>query len=111
MTAEFWDREKDFWKQGPAEAARRLDVSCLFVHAAWGILNRDRLLTAMQEVPRWKEVALSDQKATLADEVVALAYRVLASRPGQPEYRALCSTTWVNRSGEWRILLHQQTAI
>ena len=49
-----------------------------------------------------------------ATVVLAASTQAATSKPaemGQPEYRALMSSTWVRRAGEWRLALHQQTPV
>ncbi|MTH79365.1 nuclear transport factor 2 family protein [Paracoccus aestuariivivens] len=109
MADELWREERDFWLAGSAEAARKLDDGCLMVLPAAGILTRRKVVESLSTTPRWQEVTLIDRASIETDEVCVLAYHATARRAGAETYRALCTTTWVRRDGDWRILQHQQT--
>lgn len=111
MADELWREEREFWLAGVAEAARRLDGACLIALSPMGILDRAGTVAALQSGPRWQEVTLSERASIETDDVCVLAYRATARRAGAETYRALCTTTWIRRGGDWRILQHQQTPV
>ncbi len=111
MADELWREERDFWLSGAAEAARRIDPACVMVFAQGGIMDRAAVIAALQSAPRWQEITMSDRATVETDEVCLLAYRATARRPGAEAYRALCTTTWIRRAGDWHILQHQQTPV
>ena len=111
MADELWRDERDFWLSGVAEAARKLDGSCLMVLGAAGILDRAGVIGALQSGPRWQELTIAERSSVETDEVVVLAYHATARRPGADAYRALCTTTWIRRHSDWRILQHQRTPV
>ena len=45
----------------------------------------------------------------LSDASVALTYDVEAQRTGDPLYRAIMTSTYVQRGGQWLLMLHTQT--
>jgi hypothetical protein len=47
----------------------------------------------------------------LGDKAAMLIYPATSQRKGQPEYRALMSTTYERVEDEWLVKLHQQTPI
>ncbi|MFT4012307.1 MAG: nuclear transport factor 2 family protein [Paracoccus sp. (in: a-proteobacteria)] len=111
MTDEIWQEEREFWLSGAAEAARKLGEGCLMAFQPTGILTRRKVVESLASTPRWQEVTMSDRAAIETDEVCVLAYRATARRAGAETYRALCTTTWVRREGDWRIVQHQQTPV
>lgn len=111
MAEELWTEERDFWLAGAAEAARKLDEGCLMVLAGTGILTRRKIVDRLSDAPRWQEVQLTDRASIETDEIRVLAYRATARRPGAETHRALCTTTWIRRDRDWRIIQHQQTPV
>ena len=77
-----------------------------------GVLDRSAAVAAMRDAPPWTTYALSDvQVVSLGDKTAMLVYKMTAQREGQPEYRALMSTTYERIEDEWLVKLHQQTPI
>lgn len=79
--------------------------------APTGILTRRKVVETLSAGPRWQEVSMSDRASIETDDLCVLAYRATARRAGAETYRALCTTTWVRRDGDWRIVQHQQTPL
>ena len=59
--------------------------------------------------PGGETLAYDQVRTNHGQDVVVLAYRVVASRDGVNAYRSLCSSTYVLESGSWRLVQHQQT--
>src|SRR5690606_39772911 len=65
-----------------------------------GVLDRDACVEAIAATPPWSRHELSDVRVIVLDEDSAtVVYRATAQREGQPEYRAIMSTTYVRRDG------------
>ncbi|MGA0615312.1 DUF4440 domain-containing protein [Paracoccus sp. KR1-242] len=111
MADELWREERDFWLAGVAEAVRKLDETCVMAFAPTGILSRRKVVERLGTVPRWQEISMTERAVVETNEVCVLAYRATARRSGADAYRALCTTTWIRRDGDWRILQHQQTPV
>ena len=78
----------------------------------FAVLNREATVASMREAPPWSRYELADEQViALSNEAATLLYRATAQRQGQPEYRALMSTTYVRVNGEWLVKLHQQTPL
>jgi hypothetical protein len=45
----------------------------------------------------------------LGADAAMVVYAVTAEREGQPEFRAVLSSTFVRRDGRWRQAFHQQS--
>ncbi len=77
-----------------------------------GILDRDACIEAIAAAPPWSAFELSDVSVVvLSDDSAMVVYTGAAQREGQPEYRAIMSTTYVLREDEWLIAYHQQTPL
>jgi hypothetical protein len=77
-----------------------------------GMLDRDACVEAIAASPPWSTFELSDMSVVvLSDESAMTVYTATAQREGGPEYRAIMSTTYVLRDGEWLIAFHQQTPL
>lgn len=111
MADELWRGEREFWLAGVAEAGRKLDTSCLMAFPRTGILDRTAAIAALQAAPRWQEITMTERASIETDDVCVLAYHATARRAGADTYRAFCTTTWIQRAGDWRILQHQQTPV
>ena len=75
----------------------------------FAVLDRSAAVASMRDAPPWSHYELSDEQLVrVSDSAAMLLYRATAQREGQPEYRALMSTTYVRVDGEWLVKLHQQ---
>lgn len=110
MADELWTEERDFWLAGGAEAARKLDEGCLMALPG-AILTRRKIVEWLSGRPRWQEVQLTERASIETDEIRVLAYRATARRSGADTCRMLCTTTWMRRDRDWRIIQHQQTPV
>lgn len=91
--------------------AGRLDDGARMVFPGF-VATREQALQAMADALPWSWFRLDDvQVLPLGDDAAVVVYDAAAQREGQPEYRALMSSTWVRRAGEWRLALHQQTPV
>lgn len=104
-----WADEAAWWTMGAAEARRRMHPACVMVFAS-GAMQGETILAAMDSVPRWSSVSISDRRTVETEDCVVLAYRADAMRGGQA-HAALCSSTWVRQGGDWQLIQHQQTPI
>lgn len=112
--AQLWQRERDFWLSPAADHAAGLSPHCLMAFAPpAGILRgRDAILASLRAAPRWAAVEFEQRALERADpDTAVLAYRALGSRPGEPPYRAYCSSTYRRDGRGWRLVQHQQTPL
>jgi hypothetical protein len=78
----------------------------------FGVMDRSATIEAIAGAPPWQSYAIQDARVITLDENSAVVvYRATAQRAGQPEYRALMSSTYVRRNGDWKLALHQQTPL
>lgn len=60
----------------------------------------------------WKSFHFEEtQTVALAENAGAITYKVTARREGSATYIALISSLYVQRDGQWKLALHQQTPI
>lgn len=77
-----------------------------------GLLDRDACIEAMTAAPPWSTHELSDlQVVSLTETSAMVVYSATAQRDGQAQYRAIMSTCYVLRGGQWLISFHQQTPL
>jgi hypothetical protein len=73
------------------------------------LTGKARILEMMGGQP-WAAFELSDvRELALSDAARAVSYAVSAERQGQAPYRALVTSVYALRSGEWKLIVHQQT--
>lgn len=71
--------------------------------------GKARILEMMGGQP-WASFDISGlREVTLSDAARAVSYAVSAQREGSEPYRALVTSVYALRSGEWKLIVHQQT--
>jgi hypothetical protein len=78
-----------------------------------GLLDREACAAALDasDATGWDSIEMHDARfIPLADGAVAIAYRFHGTR-GDFRYAALMTSTYVQREGEWKLALHQQTPL
>jgi hypothetical protein len=109
---DLWHREEQFWTGDAAYCSEHLATQSLMVFPPpAGVLNRARAISAIRAAPRWKNVSLGTRRLVRpAEHTAVLAYAVTADRgDASSRYQAMCSSTYVRLSGQWKLVLHQQT--
>jgi len=116
MNQELIDLEHEGWKALASDDPvawwdDHLDDGALMVFPGF-VATREQSLEGMTQAPPWSWFRLDDVRVLdLGDDAAVVVYAASAQRDGQPEYRALMSSTWVRRTGGWRLALHQQTPL
>ncbi len=94
---------------GPGDAYRRHLADDAVVVVPGAVLDREACAAAIDESPGWEEREISDARTIeLAPDSAVLTYR-WRSRRGATTYRAVMSSVYARRDGQWRLVLHQQT--
>lgn len=106
-----WTLENRLWSGGADIYRQNLHRDCLmaFAHPA-GVMTYDAIIKAISIAPRWRDVAITERVTmTPREDVAVLGYRVWASREASDAYAAICSSTWLDEGGLWRLVQHQQS--
>ncbi|MPZ21959.1 MAG: DUF4440 domain-containing protein [Dehalococcoidia bacterium] len=110
------EREKQFWAAaGDSEFYRQhlADDALMVFPEPPGILRREATIDSVAAAQPWASFEIEDVLLTeLTPDSAAITYRATGRREGDPsDYRALASSVYVRRGGEWKLALHQQTPI
>ena len=105
--------EKELWEGGPEAYRRLLDDDCLIAFTDMSrIASREEIAGTVEESPRWRDVQIEVEGLLRPKGTVAiLTYRAWARREDGEHYRALVSSGYVDRAGEWKMMFHQQTPL
>ena len=105
-----WAIERQFWLGGIEHFETNMVPGCLMVFPEpVGILTGTRITEGLRGAPRWSSVEFSATEFSRIADAVVLAYRAVGRRAASPEYRALCSSTYLRHDDGWRLIQHQQT--
>jgi predicted GH43/DUF377 family glycosyl hydrolase len=76
-------------------------------------MTKPDVVAAMGGATKWESFTIEDPRyVEVGDDVAALVYATVALEPGAgEEYRALITSVYVNRGGDWMLVLHQQTPV
>lgn len=108
--AALWSLEERLWLEGASAYEDALDPACLMAFPQMGVMETSQILRSLRDAPRWASVDFSDQVIRRpADHLAVLAYSAVGRRDDGPAYRCLCTSTWRETSGGWRMIQHQQT--
>ena len=105
--------ERRFWT-GDAEFYRRhLDEKCLTVFKGMaGVFNREDIAVQAKNGHHWTNLQLTAKGFVQPSEDFAiLSYEMSGEREDGAPHRALASTGYVRRYGEWKMTFHQQTPL
>jgi uncharacterized protein (TIGR02246 family) len=72
------------------------------------IMTKADALAAIAAAEPWSSFELSDLRSMRDSDVAVVAYTATARR-GDATYTATMTSTYVQRDGRWRLLLHQQS--
>ena len=75
------------------------------------VLDRDATIEAMDASPGWDDVDLSGATTRSVGADGAVLTYTFTGRRGDDEYRAVLSSAYARRDGDWKLVLHQQTPL
>ncbi len=110
---ELLDLERGFWQAAndPAFYRKHTAEDAMFLLPP-GILDKRAILDAIGSSEEWTSFELHDlAQIRLGEGVAALCYRADANRAGVSYAAAIASTYRRASSGEWQLVIHQQTPI
>jgi len=111
---DLWRIEESLWTGGADLYANVLHPECVMAFPdPAGVMRRDQILGGVANAPRWSGVEMLGRVFAEPSEGVAImAYRAKAMRAGEKNpYSAICTSAYVARSGEWRMVQHQQALL
>jgi hypothetical protein len=109
MHADIWLLERRFWLEGVSVYEERLHEQALMIFPGLGVMDRKAVIESLRDAPRWDDVIISDERLSLANDSLALAYAAEGRRNDQSPYRVLCGSCYVRSAEGWLMLSHQQT--
>jgi hypothetical protein len=74
-------------------------------------ITREQTAFAIDATPGWDDFEITDERVVELNEGSAVLTYRWSSRRGDETYEALMSSVYVNRDGEWKLALHQQTPV
>lgn len=105
--------EKGFWTEGADYYREHVDEACLLAFTEMAGLHSNEEIASMNPgAGNWSDVTLQERGLVeLSDRTVILTYEVNAKRKSGEPYRAVVSTAYVKRDGDWKMAFHQQTPL
>jgi hypothetical protein len=103
--------ERQFWTGGAEFYRAHLDDRCLVAFAEMaGVMSNEQVAATVKGDNRWRDIDI-EQKGFLRPEpdIAMLTYHVRGRRADDRPYRALVSSAYVKRNGDWKMTFHQQT--
>jgi len=77
-----------------------------------GVHSNEEIAGMNPGAGNWKNVKLDEKGLMqLSDDSAVLTYEINAQRKTGEPYKALVSTGYVKRDGEWKMAFHQQTPL
>jgi hypothetical protein len=107
-----WILEQKLWTEDADYCARQFTNDCvLLLPPPAGVLAREAAIEWIRATPRWAGVRFGGRRVLrLSDRILLLAYNATAHRRKElGTHRALVSSVYVNRDGNWNLAFHQQT--
>ncbi|WP_426185829.1 DUF4440 domain-containing protein [Microbacterium sp. TWP3-1-2b2] len=75
-------------------------------------MDRSEVIASLADAPPWERYEIIEPRLlALADGASTLLYTGRAFRAGAEPFVALMASTYVRRTGVWRLALYQQTAV
>lgn len=107
-----WDIEHRLWLEGADAFEESMAIEGIMAFGPTGILVNADIVASLRGAPRWTDVTMSERfEARPTEHVSVLGYRALADRDCASPYEALCTSTYIEADGKWRIIQHQQTPV
>ena len=106
MGEKFWTQSAGYYREHLAYAA-----IMVFPEPA-GVLVKDEIAAALDNAPRWSQVALEEHRLLeLSEGAAVITYKATAKRDGGERYLARASSAYVHDGRAWKLAFHQQTPV
>ena len=78
-----------------------------------GAMDKEAVLAAVEQSSAWASYTMDDARLTpISTDVAAVTYTTTARTVGSDSvYQAVISSVYVQRNGQWKLALHQQTPL
>jgi hypothetical protein len=105
--------EKGFWTEGGDYYRTHVDEECLLAFTEMaGVHSNEEIAGMNPGANNWRDIDLDEKGCVqLLDDAAVITYEVNATRSNGEPYKALVSTGYVKRDGEWKMAFHQQTPL
>lgn len=109
--------ERDGWDalcrgEGGAFYGEVMPADGVMVLAHGFLLDRSQVVDSLVDATPWDTYEITEpRRLQVGDDVVAVTYAATAVRGGEEPFRALLTSVYARRDGEWRLVLHQQTPV
>ena len=117
LSEELLKIERLLWKNDPGLYRESYTEDALITFAETGVIDVGFAVEAIRQEKatgrRWAEVAFDDVRTLrVTDDVTLLLYKATArwAHEATP-IRALCTTVYVRRDGQWKAAHHQQSQL
>ena len=107
-----WHHERQLWTGSVEDFARAIDeTSLMVIPAPPFVLAGDEIVQALAKGTRFSKLGIAHGRITRPQEgLILVAYKAAADGHGEPQYLALCTTSWRRIAhDDWLIVQHQQT--
>src|ERR1700741_4591487 len=105
--------ERKFWTSDAEFYRRHLDEKCLTVFKGMaGVFSREDIAVQAQGGHTWINLQLTEKGFVQPwEDFAILSYEMSGERESGEPHRALASTGYIRRYGEWKMTFHQQTPL
>ena len=104
--------ENKLWLDGVSNIETQIDSDCIIIlPPPISMLRGDEIGKSIDSLPNWDKVSFTDMDIAKrdSDNIIFLTYKVTANSKSQPQYKAICSTSYMKKGDNYKIILHQQT--
>ena len=105
---DLWTIEELLWTGATDAFRKRLAPGCLMAFPGMGLMQGEAIMESLKAAPRWSRVEMRDKRLQETGDCAVLAYHAHGTRDGDAPYEALCTSTWIRREDEWKLIQHQQ---
>jgi hypothetical protein len=116
-SADLFEIERALWNNDPVLYHDTLRPDALLLFPETGMITRDVAVAAIRALNRlhhyWTDVEFADQRVlSPMHDTRLLVYRATARwNYAESAETVLCSSIYALQSGEWKLILHQQTRV
>lgn len=104
--------ERGFWTEDADYYRAHVDADCLLAFTEMAGVHSNEEIASQRGESNWKNIELDEKGfVRMSNDSAVLTYEVSAQRKTGEPYKALVSTGYVKRNGDWKMAFHQQTPL